>query len=49
MGKANLTEDYYNRLEAPNKELVWFEHSGHSAWINETDKFVEETVRVLLK
>ncbi len=46
---VSLAEDYYNRLEAPNKELVWFEHSGHSAWINETDKFVEETVRVFLK
>lgn len=43
---TEFTEEYYNLLEAPEKELVWFEHSGHSAWLNETTRFVEETVRV---
>lgn len=46
---TDLAEDYYEILEAPEKELVWFEHSGHSPWMNETDKFVQETVRVFLK
>lgn len=41
-----LAEDYFNVLQAPNKELVWFEHSGHSPWINEPSLFVEETLRV---
>lgn len=43
---TNLAEEYYNILEAPEKEIVWFEHSGHSTWMNETDKFVKETIRV---
>ena len=29
-------------LGAPEKEIVWFEHSGHSPWINERDRFVDE-------
>ncbi len=24
-----LAEEYYNMIDAPKKELVWFEHSGH--------------------
>ena len=34
---TNLAEDYYKILEAPEKELVWFEHSGHGPWLNETE------------
>lgn len=30
----------------PIKRIVWFEHSGHSPWINESEKFVEELLRV---
>ena len=43
---TNLAEDYYQILEAHKKELVWFEHSGHGPWLNETEKFVSETMRV---
>ena len=43
---TKLAEDYYNILNAPEKELVWFEHSGHGPWLNETEKFVNETLRV---
>jgi len=39
-----LVEDYMEILEAPYKEMVWFEHSGHSPWISENEKFVEELV-----
>lgn len=43
-----LAEDYINRLDAPHKELIWFEHSGHNPWRNETVRFVEVMVgRVL--
>jgi len=38
----SLVEEYFEILECPKKEIVWFEHSGHSPWINESDKFVEE-------
>ncbi len=43
---TSLAEEYYNLLDAPQKELVWFEHSGHSPWINESARFVEEVLRV---
>lgn len=43
---TELAEEYYNIVEAPEKELVWFEHSGHGPWMNEAEKFVDETVRV---
>ena len=43
---TQLAQEYYECLEAPEKELVWFEHSGHSVYMNETDKFVQETLRV---
>jgi pimeloyl-ACP methyl ester carboxylesterase len=40
-----LLEDYCSRLEAPSKELVWFEESGHTPWASETDRFIEELSR----
>ena len=43
---TSLAEEYYNLLGAPQKELVWFEHSGHSPWINESERFVEDVLRV---
>lgn len=43
---VELVEEYYDLLQAPLKEIVWFEHSGHSPWINERDKFVEELVKI---
>lgn len=43
---ASLVEDYYAMLDAPSKELVWFEHSGHNPWLNEPDAFVREVLRV---
>ncbi|WP_242853028.1 alpha/beta fold hydrolase [Pseudobacteroides cellulosolvens] len=44
-----LAEDYYNKLMAPFKELVWFEHSGHDPWRNESDKFVQSLINISLK
>lgn len=37
-----LAEEYLEALRAPAKEMVWFEHSGHSPWINERERFVRE-------
>lgn len=42
---ASLAEDYERVLQAPSKGIVWFEHSGHSPWINERDKFSEEVLK----
>ncbi|HHY78029.1 MAG TPA: alpha/beta hydrolase [Clostridiales bacterium] len=39
-----LVEEYVQVLDAPDKKIVWFEHSGHSPWINEPVKFVQEVL-----
>ncbi len=41
-----LVEDYYQVINAPDKELIFFEESGHNPWINESELF-NETVRNL--
>lgn len=43
---TKLVEEYYDILDAPKKKLIWFEHSGHSPWINERDLFIEEVLKV---
>ncbi len=43
---TSLVEEYADILNAPHKKIVWFEHSGHSPWINESDKFVDELLKV---
>jgi len=43
---TSLVEEYYDIVDAPDKEIVWFEHSGHNPWINESDKFVDELLMV---
>lgn len=45
----SLTQEYYDLLEAPQKGIIWFEHSGHDPWMNESGLFVKQTVRVFLK
>jgi pimeloyl-ACP methyl ester carboxylesterase len=30
---------FFDALVAPSKELVWFEHSGHEAFVDEPEKF----------
>lgn len=45
---ASLTQEYCNLLDAPKKGIVWFEHSGHSPWMNESKLFVSQTIRVFL-
>jgi len=44
-----LAEEYEQVLDAPDKGIVWFEHSGHSPWINERDKFVQEVLSCFLE
>lgn len=36
---AALVEDYFNLIEAPQKELVWFEKSGHNPMADEAERF----------
>ena len=44
-----LIEEYYELLDAPHKEIVWFERSGHSPWVSESEKFVDVMVNTVLK
>ncbi len=43
-----LIEEYYELLDAPHKEIVWFERSGHSPWVSESEKFVDVMVNTVL-
>lgn len=36
-----LAEDYLELLDAPHKELIWFERSGHNPWVTEPAAFVD--------
>lgn len=43
-----LAEEYFNILDTPHKELIWFEHSGHNPWVNESAAFVDVVVNDVL-
>ena len=43
---AECTERYFNRLKAPNKQMVWFEQSAHFPFFEEPQIFAEEMERV---
>ena len=43
-----LTEQYYAVLDAPHREIVWFEHSGHTPCVSESDRFVQVMVETVL-
>jgi pimeloyl-ACP methyl ester carboxylesterase len=43
-----LTEEYFNLLTAPHKELIWFERSAHSPWMNESGGFIDAIVNKVL-
>jgi pimeloyl-ACP methyl ester carboxylesterase len=43
-----LAEEYFELLDAPQKELIWFEHSGHNPWVNESANFTDEVVNNVL-
>jgi len=44
---TSLVEDYYARLRAPRKSLVYFEHSGHNPWQTENELFIDHVRRAL--
>jgi pimeloyl-ACP methyl ester carboxylesterase len=43
-----LAEEYYELLDAPHKELIWFERSGHNPWVNESANFIDVVVNNVL-
>jgi pimeloyl-ACP methyl ester carboxylesterase len=42
------TEEYFRRIIAPRKKLVWFENSAHFAFLEEPERFAEE-MRVVME
>ncbi len=36
---SELVEEWFDKIEAPEKELVWFEESGHNPLFDEPEKF----------
>ncbi len=45
---ASLVERYYAVLEAPDKELIWFEKSGHPPLYSEAGKVIDVVVNLAL-
>jgi pimeloyl-ACP methyl ester carboxylesterase len=45
---ASVIADYVRRINAPQKELVWFENSGHFPFYEEKQQFTDELVRLVL-
>lgn len=45
---AKFIEEYYQNLQAPSKELIWFEHSAHGEIWTEPDKFHDIMVNKVL-
>lgn len=45
---CTLAEDYFNQLESPKKDFVWFENSAHSPCFEEPEKFADELIRFFL-
>lgn len=37
----DFSKDYYEKLEAPYKDYIVFEHSGHSPWVDESMHFMK--------
>jgi pimeloyl-ACP methyl ester carboxylesterase len=43
---GEAAQRYANTLEAPSKELVWFENSAHTPHLEEPDKYRDLLMRV---
>ncbi|HSD11190.1 MAG TPA: alpha/beta hydrolase, partial [Candidatus Binatia bacterium] len=43
---SQLASKYMDRLDAPLKGIVWFEHSAHFPFFEEPGRFHDEMVRV---
>lgn len=44
-----LVEEFYKKLQAPKKELLWFEHSAHFPNFEEREKYDEIMIEKVLK
>ena len=41
-----IVEEYYNFLQAPHKELIWFDQSAHNMVFTEAEKTNRELIRI---
>ncbi|AUD64049.1 hypothetical protein BK010_09555 [Tenericutes bacterium MO-XQ] len=44
-----LASEYYDMIDAPKKEMIIFEHSGHNPWIDEYEAFQVEVRRLFVE
>ncbi len=44
-----IVEEYYETLEAPYKEIIWFEKSAHIPSLEETEEFTKAVIDILPK
>ncbi|MEM9777248.1 MAG: alpha/beta hydrolase [Chloroflexota bacterium] len=44
-----LGESYFNLLNAPSKELIWFDRSAHAPLFEEPEKFNSEVLRIAVE
>ncbi|MCF8009525.1 MAG: hypothetical protein K9K32_07135, partial [Halanaerobiales bacterium] len=45
---SKFIKDYFNKLDAPYKELIYFENSGHGEIWSEVNKFIDIMVNKVL-
>lgn len=43
---TELSEEFYEALQAPHEEVVWFEESAHTPDLDEPEKFQREVIRI---
>ena len=46
--RPSLVWDYFHVIQAPHKEFVWFDHSGHFPFFEDKQKFEDELVQQVL-
>jgi pimeloyl-ACP methyl ester carboxylesterase len=44
-----LVEEWFPLIQAPHKEIVWFEHSAHFACLEEPERFQDALIRRVLR
>lgn len=45
---SSLAEEYYSKLKADNKQIIWFENSAHMCNLEEQVKFVTNLENILI-
>ena len=43
----SISTDFIDHLQAPSKQVVWFEESGHVPFLDEPDKFNDAMIQIV--